>query len=255
MTACGKNSPHNSVVVPDIIQAANKRGNITGMILLYDNEGVAVTDNSGVTVSIDNNNVSAKTDATGRWTLDSIPYGVYDLSFTKEGYATGKLMGVDHKANNHATTVITHSRPLNQISALEITALQISNFDANPTLASLIQAGIAANGVHIQPVFANPSGKNKPVRFFFSDNADVSSSNYAVTEIGRYSGIINQTDNSNFTLSWFVGKGFKAGQTIYVKAYGDGFAQDDYEDPISGSSVFPSLSAKSANASFVLPLK
>ena len=129
MTACGKNSPHNSVVVPDIIQAANKRGNITGMILLYDNEGVAVTDNSGVTVSIDNNNVSAKTDATGRWTLDSIPYGVYDLSFTKEGYATGKLMGVDHKANNHATTVITHSRPLNQISALEITALQISNFD------------------------------------------------------------------------------------------------------------------------------
>jgi hypothetical protein len=120
-------------------------------------------------------------------------------------------------------------------------------------LASLIQSGIAPNGVHIQPVFANTSGKNKPVRFFFGDNADVSAGNFAVTEIGRYSGVANQTDNSNFTTNWFISKGFKAGQTIYVKAYGDGFAQDDYEDPISGIAIFPSLSAKSASSSFVLP--
>jgi hypothetical protein len=256
MTACGKDSTHNSITVPDVIQAANKRGNITGTIILYNNDGATVADNSGVTVSIDNNNVSTKTDANGKWVLDSIPYGIYDLTYSKVGYATGKLMGVDHKATNHATTVITHSRALNQISNIEITAIQTSNFDANPQMATAIQSGLFDNGVHIEPVFANANNTTKPIRLFFSDNANVGADNYLAAEKTRFSGNPNEdAKNYNYTLKWFVGKGFKPGQTIYVKAYGEGFANDEYVDAITGLTVFPSLSPKSGTASFVLPLK
>jgi len=255
ITACGKNSPHNSVTVPDLILAANNRGNITGTVLLYNNEGTVNADNSGITVSIDNNNVSTKTGADGKWTLDSIPSGTYDITYSKDGYGSVKSMGVNHAATNHATTFLSISKILNQISDIGITAIQISNFDANTNMASLIQSGVAPNGVHIEPIFANSSSSLKPVRLFFSDNANVTAANYLTAEKERFSGKGNEMNNYNYTIAWFVSRGFKPGQTIYLKAYGDGFANDEYDDPIKGITVFPSLSAKSAGISFVLPLK
>ena len=253
--ACGKNSPQNSVTVPDLILAANNRGNITGTVLLYTNEGAVSADNSAVTVSIDNNNVSTKTGADGKWTLDSIPSGTYDITYSKEGYGSGKLMGVNHTATNHATTLISHARSLNQISNIAVTAIQTAFFDANSNIASLIQSGIAPNGVHIEPVFVNTSATLKPIRLFFSDNAGVSAANYSATEKERFSGKGNEMTDYNHSIAWFVSRGFKPGQTIYVKAYGDGFADDEYDDPITGLTVFPSLAAASAVSSFVLPLK
>ena len=94
IAACSKNSSHHSIAVPDLIQAEKTRGNISGRILLYDGENIAATDNSGITVSIDNTTVTTQTGADGRWTLDSIPKGTYDISYSKPGYGTGKIMGV-----------------------------------------------------------------------------------------------------------------------------------------------------------------
>lgn len=82
---CGKDSGNNSIAVPDVVLAQQNRANIQGMILLYDEEGNRQTDMSGVTVSIDNSSVNTKTGADGKWALDSIPYGTYDISYAKQG--------------------------------------------------------------------------------------------------------------------------------------------------------------------------
>ncbi|HQR92564.1 MAG TPA: carboxypeptidase-like regulatory domain-containing protein [Sediminibacterium sp.] len=243
---CGKDSGNHSIAVPDVVLAQQNRANIQGMILLYDEDGNRQTDMSGATVSIDNSTVSTKTGADGKWTLDSIPYGTYDISYSKQGYGTGKIMGIYHAATNHATTIISNSESMAVNSSIAVSNLVVTPFNA-----AIQAAGVT--GVHIDPVFNNPSGKDKYVRLFFSDNANVSSNNYLVEEKIRSNGASTQLNDFNLTTRFFENLGFKKGQTIYVKAYGDSFLADNYTDPITNTTIFPSLSTKpSATMNFVL---
>jgi Carboxypeptidase regulatory-like domain len=243
---CGKDSGNHSIAVPDVVLAQQNRANIQGMILLYDEEGNRQTDMSGVTVSIDNSTVSTQTSADGKWTLDSIPYGTYDISYTKQGYGTGKIMGIYHAATNHATTLISKSESMAVNSSIAVSNLVITPFNA-----AIQAAGVT--GVHIDPVFNNPSGKAKYVRLFFSDNGNVISNNYLAEVKVRSNGAATQMNDFNLTTSFFENLGFKKGQNIYVKAYGDSFLADEYTDPITNTTIFPSLSTKpSSTVSFVL---
>lgn len=246
VAACGKNSTQNSIVVPNLIQAENKRANITGRILLYDEDGTAIPNNSGVKISIDNSTISTTTKTDGRWQLDSIPFGTYDISYSKEGFGTGKIMGIYHAATNHSTTVIARSESMAVNSSLEITNLIVTPFKPG-----FEQLGVS--GFHIDPVFANTSGKDKYIRLFFSDNNSVSSTLFLSETKVRSNGSAVQQNNFNLTTSWFESLGFKKGQTIYAKAYGDSFLADEYTDPITNTTVFPSLSTKPSNTvSFTL---
>ena len=257
LLACNKNSNQHSIIVPDVIQAEKRRGNITGAIQIIDLDGKLVQDASGVTVSIEQSTVSTKTQPNGRWTLDSIPFGTYDISISKPGCGIAKIMGIYHAATNNGTTLIGNSRTINQISTIEVTAINTKKVsDVNPTLPALIASGIAEDGIVFDPVFSSTTPGEKKIRLFFSNTADVSTTNYVVTEKQKFSGGARESENYNFGLSWFVSNGFQPGQTVYVKAFGDGYGDDDYDDPISGLSIFPSLAAKgSPVTSFVLPMK
>lgn len=249
LLSCGKNSDHHSIVVPDLIQANNTRANISGLILLYDEDGKVLADKSGVTVSIDNSTVSTKTGIDGKFQLDSIPAGTYDISYSKEGFGTGKIMGLYHEAANHATTLIKNSESMAVNSTLAV-----NNIVVEPFAAAIQQFG--TNGLHIVPVFENNTGKEKWVHLFFSENNNVSSTNYKAEYKVKCSGAANQFNNYNMTIRWFESLGFNKGQTVYVKAYGDSFLADSYTDPLTNQTIFPSLSNKpSATVSFVIPAK
>lgn len=246
---CGKDSGNHSIAVPDVVLAQQNRANIQGMILLYDEDGNRQTDMSGVTVSIDNSTVSTKTGADGKWTLDSIPYGTYDISYAKQGYGTGKIMGIYHAATNHATTIISNSESMAVNSSIAVSNLVITPFNA-----AIQAAGVT--GVHIDPVFNNPSSKDKYVRLFFSDKGNVSATNYLAEVKVRSNGAAVQQNDFNLTTRFFENLGFKKGQTIYVKGYGDSFLADQYTDPITNTTIFPSLSSQaSPTVSFVLAAK
>lgn len=252
--ACNKNSTQHAIVVPDVIQAENRRGNIMGGIRLYDLDGNALQDGSGVTVSIDQSTVSTKTDQLGKWKLDSIPFGTYDLVIAKAGYGTTRIKGLYHAASNHSTTIVKATTFISQIADMEITNFFTrKSSEIFPALLTLAAAG-AEDGIIFYPGFRNYSSREKPVRFFFSTSPDVSSTNYTATEKQYYSGKITNNENDNFKTSWFIANGFEPGTTVYVKAYGDGRYTDDYEDPISGLTVFPCLAPTGSKViSFVVP--
>lgn len=255
LLACNKNSNQHSITVPDVIQAETRRGNIAGTIGLYDMDGKAIADGSGVTITIDQTNVSTQSNSQGKWTLDSIPFGTYDLTISKAGFGTSRIMGLYHGAVNHATTLVSATRYISMVSTLDISKLVVRKWsEAFPTLQNLLAIGLAEDGILFNPVFANNSTGEKSVRFFMSTSPDVSSTNYSVTEKQNYKGKEDIVENDNFKISWFVSKGFEPGQTVYIRAYGDGRYADDYEDPISGLTVFPCLSGKSSPVvSFVVP--
>lgn len=247
--SCGKNSDHHAITVPDVIQANNTRGNITGYIFLYDEDGTKLSDNGYVTVSIDNSTVSTTTDATGKFQLDSIPAGTYDISYTRDGFGTGKIMGLYHAATNHATTNITRNESMAMNSSLVISNVIVKPFDA-----ALAQLGVT--GFHIVPVFDNPGGKEKWVHLFFADNPNVSFSNFQGETKIKASGTATEMNNFNLTTAVFESFGFSKGQTIYIKSYGDSFLADAYTNPLTNQTIFPSLSTSSSPVvSFVIPMK
>lgn len=255
--ACNKNSNQHSITVPDVIQAEKRRGNITGIIRVYDNDGKDITDASGVTITIEQSNVTTQSTSNGKWTLDSIPFGTYDISFSKPGFGTNRIMGLYHAAQNHATTDVGSNRYISAVSTINVTKLVVKKLsETEPAVQNLINLNLIEEGMLFNPIFVNSGSVEKSVRFFFSTSPDVSSTNYKVTNKQRYTGKENVRENDNFKLSWFKDNGFTPGQTIYVKAYGDAYFSDDYEDAFSGLTIFPSMSSNgSPVASFVLPDK
>lgn len=256
--ACNKNSNQHSITVPDVIQAEKRRGNITGIIRIYDNDGKEMPDAGDVMIKIEQTNVTTQSAKNGSWKLDSIPFGTYDISFSKQGFGTSRIMGLYHAAINHATTNVGSNRYISMVSTINITKVGVRKLsETAPEIASLIAAGvIKEDGILLNPVFVNSGSEEKAVRFFFSTSPDVSSTNFMVTEKQRFTGKESSNENDNFKLSWWIDNGFSPGQTIYLKAYGDARISDDYEDAVSGLTIFPSLSANgSPVVSFVLPAK
>jgi len=66
-------------------------GSMVGYVVPYDSTNTNI-DNSGVKVSVDGTNYSTLSDNKGRWKLDNVVPGTYNISFTKDGYATEKII-------------------------------------------------------------------------------------------------------------------------------------------------------------------
>jgi hypothetical protein len=218
---------------PDPITKAN----ITGSVNLYD-EGTTQIDNSNMTVKVEGTTpvISATTDANGDVTLSDVPFGTYTILYEKSGFGTFKKFDIEHK--NNATAII------NTPSIGEISTTQITN----------LQANVSGNDIIIS-VTTNPAGSNgntRYVRYFLSTDSNVSNENYTYFSPG----LVSQINPKEITLSNndLTNAGFAAGETIFVKVYGDSFWSNAYDDPNLGRNVFPNLNMTSTNSvSFIVP--
>src|SRR5205085_667173 len=57
---------------------------------IYDTLYHPITDNSGVSVSLEGTSFKTSSDASGKWNLANVPPGTYTLTFSKDRYATSK---------------------------------------------------------------------------------------------------------------------------------------------------------------------
>lgn len=215
------------------------KANIIGSVNLYD-EGVNQIDNSDMTVKIEGSSplISTSTDVNGNYTLADVPFGTYTLVYTKTGFGTFKKFGIEHR-NTGSSTVITESPSLGEVSSTQVTDLQANTSGEDIVLA----------------ITTDPAGNNgnrRYVRYFLGSDSNVSNENYAY----HSPGLISQINPFETTLTRIdlIGAGFSSGETVYVKAYGDSFWSNEYDDPDLDRKVFPNLNATSANAvSFVVP--
>ena len=79
----------------------------------------------------------------------------------------------------------------------------------------------------------------KYVRLFYSENENVSSSNY-IFYSDEYK-VSEETFNIPITKEDLNNMGFESGTTVYIKAYGESYWSNSYEDPSSSKMVFPNL--------------
>lgn len=221
----------------DISPEPSTKANIIGSVNLYD-EGITKIDNSKMMVKVEGTEISALTDAEGKFTLTDVPFGSYALVYEKSGFGTFKIYDLEH-ANTGSLTIITNTPSLGQVSTTVITNINARENNNAITIATTMspEANI---------------GNTRYLRYFFSTDSIVNDENYDAVLETRPAQI--NPYNLNLDSSSLNALGFTSGQTIYVKCYGESFWSNQYYDPILETIVFPNLNQTSANAvSFVVP--
>lgn len=216
---------------PDPITSAD----ITGSVNLYD-EGITQIANDGMTVKIEGTSIITTTAIDGKFTLTDVPFGTHTLVYEKTGYGTFKRFNVEHKGN----TFIPDAPSLGQNSTTSITNLTVSSSTNFPVI-------IGAT--------TNPSGSQgdtRYIRYFFSTDSNISSDNYE-NVLGTFPAQINPF-KLNLSQDSIDALGFTSGTTVYVKCYGESFWSNQYDDPDTGTTVFPNLNSNTvATVSFIVP--
>jgi len=254
-TACSKNSLEHSIINPTTEQGI-QTASIQGRVELVDLDGNKLADNSGILISVNNGAYTTTTDQIGQFSLKAIPFGKYQISYSKAGYGSGLFTNINHQTTAQQFTLIEKAAMMNQVSNIQVTSLQIKDLSNEPGIAGLIELGIASGAVSIKPIFFNNNNEQKAIRLFFSSNSQVDANQYQAERKVLVSGVNDNPNNYQFTTTELEKMGFKKGQTIYVKAFGDGKVDDQFSHPENGTTVFPSLAATGSGVtSFQVPSK
>ena len=234
ITSCSKDESTPSVL----------SGTLRGSVQVWNDKTTSLTDKSGVTVTIEN--ISGKTTSTaadGSFQFADLPYDTYDLAFSKSGYGTRKVFGVKLSGTTSGTTVNMTTVQFGALSTTTITSLSIVNntYNSGP--------GVTYS-YSVSPV---PSTSSRAyVRAFLGTTNAVSNTNY--TAFSTLNSASNNNVNGGFTASELYAMGFTAGQTVFIKLYGDSYQSNDYDDPLTGKTVFPNLNPTSpAAVQFIVP--
>jgi hypothetical protein len=233
--ACGKNKDENG-----------PSGRIFGTIQTFDDKLNTINEANGYQVVFEKASggsaITVFADATGKYSVDDLPFGTYNLTFSKSGYGTYKMFGVIHQESPGLSTQIPN-QSLGKLSTTTVTGLVV---------ASNIIEGLP--GVRFDyNVSPTPSTSSRAfVRYFLSTNSGVSPANYqAVSILQNYS---NTSNISGFTKDSLTAMGFSAGQTVFARLYGDSFRSNDYLNPVTNKREFPNVNLTTVAAvSFVVP--
>lgn len=213
-------------------------GTIVGSVNLYD-ESTSAIDKSNMMVSVVGTSpeISVLTNDLGNFSLLNVPHGSYVLEYKKVGYGTFKKV-VNHGANGQ-NTIIDPTPSLGKLSSTEVTDF---NVEVNNLVVKIA-------------ISTNPPGNTsnrRYVRFFLHSNAGVSSTLYTYFS-PIYTSQINPFEKT-LTQSELLNLGFTSGQTVFVRAYGDSFWDNAYEDATLNIRIFPNLNATTvASTSFIVP--
>ena len=210
------------------------KGDISGEVNLYD-EGPTETDKSGMKISASGK--SATTDVEGNFTIKDVPFGKQEIVYEKSDYGTFKFFGLDHQ---HEKSHLVNTFSLGKESKTVIISLTTKTSGAD---------------VEIEATTSGTNTSRRYLRFFYGTERSVSKTDYTHYTQIRVS-LAEHTDPFIHKVSQreLNDLGFASGATVYVKAYGESFWGNDYEDSSVNYRIFPNLNATSADAvSFVVP--
>ena len=220
----------------------NLRGTMTGFVRLVDENGDDLS-SGGVKVSVDGTNFSTLSDSSGKWTLSDVTAGTYDISFSKEGFGTNKVVSFSFVGNGTAY--------LNRITVPAVpsftSTLDIAQADTSDSSTVISVVGNLSD-------FA-PLGSSRLVLLFLAKTPSVSSdpSNYT-DYVTTYVPSGTKQFSHIFSKSQLNSMGLPSGCRVYITSFSTSKLFYHYTDVISGKYFFTGLSDKRMNyLSFIVP--
>ena len=214
-------------------------GSISGFVDLYEEDGSQINDKSGVRVSIEGRNNFAFTNTEGRYHLENVSAGIFNIVYEKEGFGLNKIIAREFVGGGDA---FINSIQLMKLPSFNVTSLNIS------TVLGSADLTISGN-------ISNVQSYSRYVISFFGKSENVSNDpqNYLMaTHIYVYK------DSASFTSSWsnlnesLLAVGFNSGETIYVAAYSSSLTYSYTPDPITGRLFYYNVGSLPAKANFML---
>lgn len=229
--ACDEN---NDTPVDDV-----KKGDISGVVNLYD-DGENRAEDNGMIVSVIGSNpmISDTTDIEGNFVLQGVRFGSHALEYRKEGYGTHKVFDVEH-LEERDSTILAEIPQLGKISTTEI--LQLDALVTEDTV--YISFTTEPGGTEAIP-------KHASVLFDATNTVDATkfSIGLKVSPIPFNPAIIS------IPIEQLITFGFEPGKELFVRVFGDSFHDNKYFDPDLDKDVLPNLNPKAApEIAFILP--
>jgi len=194
---------------------------------------------AGMQVTAENTGISTVSDSAGRYILNGLQNGKYNLVYSKPGYGTYTLVGFNNNGDAYNNPSIVPLVTLGKFSTTTFSSMTINIHNDSV----IMRPSIDPAGTPDQP---------RGIRFFYGTSSDVSSALY--TAYSKVFQLNNATGALKVGFDYFYSLGFHSGDSIYIKGYGDAFFSNDYDDPNTGKHVFPNLNQTSgAASSFLLP--
>ena len=216
-------------------------GSAAGFVKLYDEYGFLLQEKQGVTVTVSDTDpvVSATTNASGRYQLDDLETGTYEIEFSKDGFATYTYFFkfIAGPVTNYLGFVDMVERSSTVVSGLEI------GYDQESWMY-LVRCTLQP-----EPLPDNPIN----IRYFIGDSQNVSSSNYNSTVLDHFDRLYNDMIGSSPGQIEYLSdeltdalSEYATGTTVYIIAHGCPENADPYED-YNGNTVFPGINTTGSN--------
>lgn len=213
---------------------------IAGTVSVYNEFGISTNDVIGLTVTLTagTNSFSTQTIQGGKFNFKQIPYGVYTLSVSKNGYGTNKSFGIQHQRPADSA-----SFPL-QLSTIGIT--QLSSTTVTSFGATAKPNGAFTFWVSISPA-TTPYTTPRFYRIFLGTDSLVSYNHFDVFVMAL---AIPTGSSAGGTLNNALSPTrYPAGTKIWMKIYGEASPNNMYFDSSMSKWVFPCLNYTTQTAS------
>jgi len=106
-------------------------GNISGFINLYEEDNTRINDRSGVKVYIEGRNNYAYTNKDGRYTIENVEAGIFNIVFAKEGFGLYKIIAREFVGGGDA---YLYSIGLTKLPSFNVTSLNINKVTNQPPI-------------------------------------------------------------------------------------------------------------------------
>lgn len=216
-------------------------GSISGFVYLYEENGTQIKDRSGVKVSIESRNNFAYTNKDGRYSIENVAAGIFNIVYEKEGFGLSKKIAHEFVGGGDA---YLYSIELVKLPSFNVTSLSINKFETQPPYLS------------IRGSISDARNYYRNVILFYGKNEAVSNDpkNYLL-----YNTIYVYSDSSSFGYSfndykqYFLDAGFSPGESVYVAAYSvSNYYWGGAPDPVTGRYYFYNVGTSPVKSSFIL---
>jgi hypothetical protein len=222
----------------EIIQF-NSKGTIKGEIGSRDERAFYHDSLSDVLLIVDGSDplISTSTDSTGKFEINDVPAGTYNIIFSKEGYGTIPILGFKFVGGIEPIYITFH---LLQKSSTKIESLSLELIGAD---SFLIKGTIFFN----KEIYQTPGLR---LRFYLSDSNNPSNTNFIESIPSFYGG----ESGSQFEDQFKINKiNFPAGSKMNAIAFGLNRWDDGYYNFLTYQIFYSSAGDPSNIASITIP--
>lgn len=227
--------------------ATRPKGDIVGFVTLFDEFGTRLTDNASLTVTVEGSAsaVSGVTNADGKYTLNSVESGTYNLIFRRAGLGEFKRLSIQHLGGSVPTS-------LGNNNLWETAKTVVSSLSATVSSNAITLAGKSSP---IQPAGSGTSLQRR-ARVFFGRDDKLTYLNYVSTFNQFLIPAPTTGSDGSFSLGLTPANitGFKSGDRVYVIGYGISPIENAYTDPQTNLVIYSGVNPTASNVvSFIMP--